>query len=78
MSYPCGPNTLGKTHRMGGIGRVEVALDKWEWRKVRHPNPGKINFRRSDPRHPKHPEHGISGADGSVIYEVMFPPIPPE
>jgi len=54
MSYPCGPNTLGKKHRMGGIERVEIAVDKYEWRKVRHPNPGKINFRRSDPRHPKH------------------------
>lgn len=54
MSYPCGPNGLGKTHRMGGIERVEIAVDEYAWRKIKHPNPGKINFRRSDPRHPKY------------------------
>lgn len=54
MSYPCSRNTLGKTHRMGGIERVEVATDRYEWRKVKHPNPDKINFRRTDPRNPRY------------------------
>lgn len=52
MSYPCGPNTLGKKHRMGGMEYAEIAIDVYAWRKIKHPNPGKINFRRSDPNHP--------------------------
>lgn len=49
MSYPCSPNILGKRHRMGGIGMVEIAVDVYKLKKIAHPNPGKINFRRSCP-----------------------------
>lgn len=56
MSYPCSPNAEGKKHRMGGAQLVYSGYERI-WERIRHPNPGKINFRRSDPRHPKHLQH---------------------